>query len=795
MRYSSTGFLTVLVALWAVGALCVVPAQAGFEKIELDSGINGPKSLVTVDLDGDLDTDLLTVATFSGGAAWYRNNGNEVFQRITIDNMTDPSAIVAGDLNNDGALDLVVTSFSLGTENWHVSYYINNGSASFTRYTADTTLTGAEDVVLAHLDNDAYLDFAVVGYESDTVAWFENNGAATPSFTRHDIATDKVHAESIDAADVDGDGDIDLVMSAFFDNEILWWENSGGASPAFTEHVASSTVNGPKDVAFVNVDGDSDLDIVAVSFHDDEVVWLDNDGSESFTTTVAGATGLGPVAVHAADRNNDTFIDLVVGCFNGDQVLTFANDGAENFTMATVDDALGGAESPVVVDLDQNGETDIVAAGFYDDNIVWYVNKAIFFDGYTLDDSNGGNGDGNPDPGETITLVLDIRNEGDSPLTGVYGVLGSDQSGYVTWIYDTATYPAIPAAGSASSNSPHFRFTLSPLTPCGQTVNFDFDMFSDQETGGGGFNLAIGGIVDDMESGEGGWAHYADAGIDDWAITEFAQAHSPTRAWFCEDVIGVTDKSLVTPGVSVSGVGEFRFWHTYGFETGWDGGVIELSTDAGSTWADIGGLITSGNGYNTTLGTGYNNPLEGRDAWSSGTVGTMQEVIVDLSGYDGEVVNIRFRCGCDDIVGAVGWYIDDVTLDDCQVYEGATIDCDYTVTPLSGTVPFQTVHRITLYNNLSGGAVLTRRIAARIAVTIGSGTAYNPWRAGFTNLAPGSTYYTQFPVNFPGLPSVLGDNTFVLSTMDVTPAPYNQPPYPPSGDSCTKTNVVDANAP
>jgi hypothetical protein len=35
----------------------------------------------------------------------------------------------------------------------------------------------------------------------------------------------------------------------------------------------------------------------------------------------------------------------------------------------------------------------------------------------------------------------------------------------------------------------------------------------------------------------------------------------------------------------------------------------------------------------------------------------------------------------------------------------------------------------------------------------------------------------------------------VLSAMDVTPSPYNQPPYPPSGDTCTQTNVVNAHAP
>ncbi len=792
MSTCSKRFLPVLFTLWAVGALCVVPAQAGFEKIELDSGVNGPKSLQVVDLDGVNGLDLVAVNTFDDRVVWYENLGNEVFTMHIVGTMSNPSSVAVGDLNNDGNLDLVVSSFYAGPENWYLSYYLNDGSENFTHHTIDTNLDGAEDVVLATLDTGTSLDIAVVAYEADAVVWYESNGAATPSFTRHNIATDKVHSESIDAADLDGDGDMDLVTSAFLDNEILWWENSGGASPTFSERVAG-TINGPKDVGFANVDGDGDLDIVAVSFQDDEVVWLDNNGSEIFTTIVAGATARGPVAVHAADRNGDGNTDLVVGCFDGDEVDSFANDGFENFTMAVVDASLGGAESPVVVDLDQNGEADLVAAGFFDDNIVWYVNKAIFYDGYTLDDSAGGNGDGNPDPGETITLVVDIRNEGDTTMTGVYGVLDSDQPGYVTWADDTATYPNIPVAGSASSNAPHYKFTLSQTTPCGQAVNFTFDMYSDQDNGGAGFGMGIGGIVDDMESGEGSWTHFADIGADDWAIVSAAQAHSPIHAWLGSDAPVDTDKSLVTSTVNVSGSGVFSFWHTYNYENFYDGGVIELSTDGGTSWADIGGLITSGNGYNTTLSSG--NPMGAREAWSGGSIGAMEEVTVDLSSYDGEAVNIRFRIGCDYSVGGVGWYIDDVTLEDCQVYQGSTMDCDYTITPLSGTVPFLTIHRVTLSNNLAGGAVYTRRIAGRIAVTIGNGNYFNPWRAGYTNIAPLDLFYTQWPMNFPGLPTVLGDNTFELTAMDVTPSPYNQPPYPPSGDTCTQVNVVDAHAP
>ncbi len=123
------------------------------------------------------------------------------------------------------------------------------------------------------------------------------------------------------------------------------------------------------------------------------------------------------------------------------------------------------------------------------------------------------------------------------------------------------------------------------------------------------------------------------------------------------------------------------------------------------------------------------------------------------------------------------------------------IDCDYTVTPLSGTVPFSMTHRITLSNLNSGGPDWFRCVAGRIAVTLANGNVYDPWRANFTDIQPQSNFTIQFPANLPATGTVIGSNTFVLTAEDVTPAPYNQPPYPASGTTCTSANVVVGVAP
>ncbi len=76
-----------------------------------------------------------------------------------------------------------------------------------------------------------------------------------------------------------------------------------------------------------------------------------------------------------------------------------------------------------------------------------------------------------------------------------------------------------------------------------------------------------------------------------------------------------------------------------------------------------------------------------------------------------------------------------------------------------------------------------------------NGDFFPAWRNGYTNVLAGDSYIVQFSQNLPSSGAVVGDNTFVLIAEDVTPVPYNQPPYPASGTTCTATNVVVANAP
>ncbi len=128
--------------------------------------------------------------------------------------------------------------------------------------------------------------------------------------------------------------------------------------------------------------------------------------------------------------------------------------------------------------------------------------------------------------------------------------------------------------------------------------------------------------------------------------------------------------------------------------------------------------------------------------------------------------------------------IDDIEL--VNATATSTISAGLGCVPLSGTLPLPVQLTVQLTNNTLDFA---RRTAGRIDLVFGDGTAINNWRSGYVNIWPGAPLTVNFGITLPVQLSLVGDNNFTLRAMDVTPAPYNQPPYAPSGaldsDLCT----------
>jgi len=162
------------------------------------------------------------------------------------------------------------------------------------------------------------------------------------------------------------------------------------------------------------------------------------------------------------------------------------------------------------------------------------------------------------------------------------------------------------------------------------------------------------------------WATSASPGTV-WTVVS-AQSHSAPNAFFVTNLATAGDQRLETTNpiaLPANSYPKLSFWSSYNTEDGWDGGVVEISTNGGTTWTDLGPNMTSG-GYNGALGAAPTNALSGRPAFTGLSAGFVN-TIINLSAYAGQSVKLRFRFGSDDNTTAptspAGWWVDDITLD------------------------------------------------------------------------------------------------------------------------------------
>lgn len=154
-----------------------------------------------------------------------------------------------------------------------------------------------------------------------------------------------------------------------------------------------------------------------------------------------------------------------------------------------------------------------------------------------------------------------------------------------------------------------------------------------------------------------GWSHAAAEGTDDWEVVT-TDGIGSSGAFRTENVNEVSDKSLISPTLNLTADSTLEFWHKHEFEDDYDGAILEITTNNGSSWSDLGSSITIG-GYNTTLNGGSDQPLGAVQAWGN-NLNTFTKVEVNLSAYAGQTAKIRWRFGSDNTIGDGHWFIDNI---------------------------------------------------------------------------------------------------------------------------------------
>jgi hypothetical protein len=300
---------------------------------------------------------------------------------------------------------------------------------------------------------------------------------------------------------------------------------------------------------------------------------------------------------------------------------------------------------------------------------------ALKFVGATLDDKPlYCDKDGVLDNGETGTLTVTLQNSGSTVLSATTATLSSTNPHISFPGGTTINFPPSAQTATTTATIPVRLTGASGIELADITINYNdpglavagpqtavatFRLNSDQ--------LANSSATDDVESSHTVWTTGTQSTT---SVFQRIQIAANDHRWLGPDdpIAGLT--WLQSPPLQVAAGGNFSFTfkHRFDFEAagpaqGYDGGQIQISTDGGTTWTDIGASAVPG--YNGTIVnySGDNNPLAGKPAYviNNAAFPAQETVTVSLgTAYAGQSVMVRFVIGSDDGGGGGGWEIDDI---------------------------------------------------------------------------------------------------------------------------------------
>jgi len=326
---------------------------------------------------------------------WFENSGSlelPVFWHMFPASQLVVSACV-DDMDNDNDMDIVyVIAGNSDDVKWLEN--VNGIGTEWLDHLIFQDFSSAWPIQTGDIDNDSDQDFVVAS--NSLLAWFENEDGPGSSWSMHTVTADYGSLNSVRLADLDGDGDIDIMGSSFSLDKLTWWENTEGSGTNWVEHQITGSYPEPLEVFVADMDGDGDIDIISFStlYLESTIDWWENiDGSGTeWNQHVIDSDDFSPTSLHVTDIDGDGDNDVIVASLFEDEVCWWEN--VNNVGTIWEKHPVAFPNTPRTVeaaDLDGDGDQDITYSANGDNQLVWWENlngtglvwqKHIFFRDY-----------------------------------------------------------------------------------------------------------------------------------------------------------------------------------------------------------------------------------------------------------------------------------------------------------------------------------------------------------------------------------------------------------------------------
>ncbi len=382
--------------------------------IEYD--ISKASGIFPSDIDGDGDKDV--VATGSGDneiAYWINMGGSPIeWAKKSIDDEFEyPMDVFSCDIDNDGDMDVLGAAWAQS----EIALWKNSGGTSnkWTKQVIKSKYPGAHGVFACDIDEDGDMDVLGASANDNRIDLWINEGGTPITWTEQTIGSNYGGARSVYSIDIDTDGDMDVLGTALADNEITVWYNEGGNPIAWTEQIISDSFSAAHHVYAADIDNDGDMDVLGAAYNNKVALWI-NEGGNPITWNKQTIDNMfaGAMRVIAADVNNDGNLDIIASSSLGNKICWWENDGNTpiTWTKDTIDSTCAKAWPIYATDMDDDGDIDLLGGSEAYDGIMWYENNL-----YPVESDLEVTGSlvwSNVKPSSTITGQITISNNGAS---------------------------------------------------------------------------------------------------------------------------------------------------------------------------------------------------------------------------------------------------------------------------------------------------------------------------------------------------------------------------------------------
>lgn len=301
----------------------------GWTKQTVAPSFGGAIFVYADDIDGDLDMDMVGAGWSRNQVAWWSNGGQDsiVWTKQIIQNgFTQAHEVCSFDIDGDGDKDVLGASAGLNDITW----WSNGGGDPivWTAQTIDSACAGARSARAGDLDGDGDADVVSAALTSNEISWYRNDGGDPIMWTKIVITSSFGGSHMVRIADMDGDDDPDIVGTAYAVDEIAYWENQGGDPVLWVKRTVTSALDGAVTGCPADIDNDGDTDVLGTGQTANDVIWWENLGGapaawrrHDIDLDFAGAW-----PAHAGDIDGDGCTDLAVGGFSANTIKWWRND-------------------------------------------------------------------------------------------------------------------------------------------------------------------------------------------------------------------------------------------------------------------------------------------------------------------------------------------------------------------------------------------------------------------------------------------------------------------------------------